>query len=487
MATKLTIIISIIASTIFRIALPYPTVIGGFIIKFVGMDSYYHANMVRQATESTRTPLYDTILYHSSSILPFHNSISLMVLPLVLHFATLFLVYLIGQKLWNKTAGAIAMLFFAVMPGEYLGRSILGNIDHHSTEVLLTTLMVYLIIMAMHQHGKKLYFTMAGITGTFVLYYLIWNFDQRIYGIPTSPALIFAGILLIFGWLALFARHQSMKFRAPMIAGILPLVMLACYMLIYFAGQLKLKTWFSTTEALPVIIPPFPLHTLMACIIVFMGIIYAWNLYRRTENYAWLFVVVWSSVILLLTIAQRRFGYYLTVNASILCALLIIRLAQTIHIRHIKWALTAIACLSMLPITYIEAKAPPTMPDDWAEALAWIRQNTTPETAIAAWWDYGYWIEFSGERTAIADNSQDANGILTVAKLLTTENTDEFAEFECLILDATTFQKYDAIKYWADANPKSPVVWDLWNGINNTTMQLVYENKTVKVFCNQIQ
>lgn len=124
------------------------------------------------------------------------------------------------------------------------------------------------------------------------------------------------------------------------------------------------------------------------------------------------------------------------------------------------------------------------MPNDWADALVWINQNTTPETEVTAWWDYGYWIEFTAERTAIADNSQDANGIENVAKLFTTENTGDFSTVECLILDSTTFQKYKAIKYWAGVTPENPVAWDLWNGINNTTMQLVYENKTVKVFQN---
>lgn len=42
--------------------------------------------------------------------------------------------------------------------------------------------------------------------------------------------------------------------------------------------------------------------------------------------------------------------------------------------------------------------------DDWPDALSWIRNSTSPDAVIAAWWDYGYWISTVGERTSLADN-----------------------------------------------------------------------------------
>ena len=60
-------------------------------------------------------------------------------------------------------------------------------------------------------------------------------------------------------------------------------------------------------------------------------------------------------------------------------------------------------------------KAPPTIlnggsnfamaTDDWPASLEWIKNNTPKDAAIAAWWDYGYWITTLGERKSLADNA----------------------------------------------------------------------------------
>ncbi len=42
--------------------------------------------------------------------------------------------------------------------------------------------------------------------------------------------------------------------------------------------------------------------------------------------------------------------------------------------------------------------------DDWPDALAWIKNSTSPDAVVAAWWDYGYWISTVGERASLADN-----------------------------------------------------------------------------------
>jgi dolichyl-diphosphooligosaccharide--protein glycosyltransferase len=57
------------------------------------------------------------------------------------------------------------------------------------------------------------------------------------------------------------------------------------------------------------------------------------------------------------------------------------------------------------PVTIASASAGVrTRVPDWLEALEWLRLNTPEDAAIAAWWDYGYWISFIGERKSLADN-----------------------------------------------------------------------------------
>ena len=56
---------------------------------------------------------------------------------------------------------------------------------------------------------------------------------------------------------------------------------------------------------------------------------------------------------------------------------------------------------------------------DWIDSLEWIKNNTPEDSVIAAWWDYGYWIQTMGERASIDDNSTVSTSIIqNVAKML---------------------------------------------------------------------
>jgi dolichyl-diphosphooligosaccharide--protein glycosyltransferase len=43
--------------------------------------------------------------------------------------------------------------------------------------------------------------------------------------------------------------------------------------------------------------------------------------------------------------------------------------------------------------------------NDWPDAMQWLKENTSEDAVIAAWWDYGYWISTLGERKTLADNA----------------------------------------------------------------------------------
>jgi len=43
--------------------------------------------------------------------------------------------------------------------------------------------------------------------------------------------------------------------------------------------------------------------------------------------------------------------------------------------------------------------------NDWPHAMQWLKENTSEDAVIAAWWDYGYWISTLAERKTLADNS----------------------------------------------------------------------------------
>jgi len=56
--------------------------------------------------------------------------------------------------------------------------------------------------------------------------------------------------------------------------------------------------------------------------------------------------------------------------------------------------------------------------NDWIDALDWISANTSSNSVIASWWDYGYWITTLGNRTSLADNATiNQTRIATIAKM----------------------------------------------------------------------
>ncbi|MBA3977102.1 MAG: peptidylprolyl isomerase [Nitrosopumilus sp.] len=56
--------------------------------------------------------------------------------------------------------------------------------------------------------------------------------------------------------------------------------------------------------------------------------------------------------------------------------------------------------------------------NDWIDTLNWISKNTTNDSVIASWWDYGYWITTMGNRTSLADNATiNQTRIESIAKM----------------------------------------------------------------------
>ncbi|MEZ5312424.1 MAG: hypothetical protein R2862_01620 [Thermoanaerobaculia bacterium] len=124
--------------------------------------------------------------------------------------------------------------------------------------------------------------------------------------------------------------------------------------------------------------------------------------------------------------------------------------------RRPRAALSASSSSSAWPgASLARAREPVLMSGEWREALLWLRAST-PEPfadaaaywrrpaassyAVAAWWDYGYWILALGHRVPVADPTQ--RGAVAMANLLLAGNDDEagalldVAGARYLVLDA---------------------------------------------------
>lgn len=63
-------------------------------------------------------------------------------------------VYFIGKRLFGRNAGIIAVATLALLPGQFLGRSMLGFTDHHIAEVLFSATTVAFLVYALYSARK---------------------------------------------------------------------------------------------------------------------------------------------------------------------------------------------------------------------------------------------------------------------------------------------------------------------------------------------
>jgi dolichyl-diphosphooligosaccharide--protein glycosyltransferase len=55
--------------------------------------------------------------------------------PAILGVFTIFPVYFIGKEMYNRGTGLLSAALIAILPGQFLSRSLLGCTDHHAMEL----------------------------------------------------------------------------------------------------------------------------------------------------------------------------------------------------------------------------------------------------------------------------------------------------------------------------------------------------------------
>lgn len=157
------------------------------------------------------------------------------------------------------------------------------------------------------------------------------------------------------------------------------------------------------------------------------------------ENYApeTVFFIIWTVVVVLLAVSQRRFTYLLSINISILTGYFITiilgmskpdRAPRTSKARRTssKFKLGDIAVIAVIiAVVFVPtvnrsisiASNPSVIPSDWQESLMWLESSTPetsyysnpiekPEYGVMSWWDYGNWIVYLAHRPVVTNNFQ---------------------------------------------------------------------------------
>ena len=156
-----------------RVGPPHQGVLGGSWVMYGENDGWYNMRLVENLVHHfpIRNSFDPYTLYPYGQNIPFapffdwsialiiwiaglgHPSTALIekigaYFPAILGTLTIIPVYFIGKELFNRNAGLLAAGLLAILPGEFLFRSILGFTDHHIAEVLFSTTTMLFFIMA---------------------------------------------------------------------------------------------------------------------------------------------------------------------------------------------------------------------------------------------------------------------------------------------------------------------------------------------------
>src|SRR4030042_4145965 len=166
-------------SLLFRVFLPYGDIFVGDTIKHGSNDAYFYMRLVDNVSNHfpQLTQFDPYFIYPSGNnvvSLPFFHWIIVffawiagmghptqhtidiigVYLPAILGALTVIPVFFIGKTLFNKWVGGLAAGLIAMLPGEFLSRSMLGSGDNPVAEVFFTTTAMAFLILAIKTASK---------------------------------------------------------------------------------------------------------------------------------------------------------------------------------------------------------------------------------------------------------------------------------------------------------------------------------------------
>ena len=528
----------IVAAAI-RVLYPLDSVTSGGLLKFTSVDAYYHLRMVDNLVHHFPHAMsFDPFfIYPGGNVVNIRffdwflgliiwvltlgsatqHSIDVisMAYPVALAALTVIPVYFIGKALYNRWVGVMAAGLIAIIPGEWLGRSILGFTDQHVMETLLSTTTVLFLIMALKTARERglsfahvrqrdwsvlkrplIYTALAGlflgvyhltwigallfpflIAVYFIVQFVINHIRNEksdyllIVGVPVfliallldmpfwsdlfTPISLTVAIvmLLVLWWISRFMMSKGIRgIYYPLALVVTGGVALALFLVIFPGFGHRVLNLFSifspagssaqtTMEMRPFLSPQgqfslgvawgnFTTGFYVSLAVLLFLLVYK-GLYRRKTSNEEVLFIIWSLIILVATLGQRRFAYYFAVNVALLCAYFswqviwyagLKRWSERAHQdsdapdrpkpragrkkqRRAKRSITVYGVNTVLAIIVVfffvfypnfnesrkVASAPPYAPSDgWYQALYWMRDNT-PEpfgNADAYYQDY---------------------------------------------------------------------------------------------------
>jgi len=202
-------------------------------------------------------------------------------------------------------------------------------------------------------------------------------------------------------------------------------------------------------------------------IIIFL--IYCIKIYLNSEIKLNSQIILLASFMLVSVIAVRsasRVFFLIAPFACLSAGFFVVRIGR--HIKNskdelLKWFLILLFVLAIIGSAYslntslntIKTQAKFTGPSanaQWQSAMAWIRNNTEEGKVFVHWWDYGYWVQYLGERPTVTDGGHGnsfwdhliGRYVLTTPKPESALSFMKAHEVSYLLIDQTDLGKYPA-------------------------------------------
>ena len=168
-----------------RVVIPYNSIFTESFVRFGGADPWYNMRLVENTLHHFPhriyfdpftayphgtynpfgTPLFDQSLSFVIWVIGLGNPVHTLGqhgievigawYPAVLGALTIIPVYYIGKELWNRNAGLLSAALIAILPGQFLARSLLGFTDHHAAETLFSTIAMLFLILSIRSAKEK--------------------------------------------------------------------------------------------------------------------------------------------------------------------------------------------------------------------------------------------------------------------------------------------------------------------------------------------
>jgi len=182
-------------------------------------------------------------------------------MPAILGTLTLIPVYFIGKELFNRWAGVIAAALVAILPGEFLHRSLLGFTDHHIAEVLFSTVCMLFLIMAIKRaREREISFShvLSRDWSTIIrplIYTLLVGIFLGLYLLSWQGGLMFIFIIFIYLVIQFVVDHLRRKSTDYLCIVGTPLFIIALLMLLPLLAKGSLDTISRVSLLIAILVP----------------------------------------------------------------------------------------------------------------------------------------------------------------------------------------------------------------------------------------